>query len=179
MTLRTASALAALAATLLVAGCGGSDNDSSEQAASAPTTAPAYDYGTAPSEATPEAVASGDSATIKAVAGDLGPMLVDAEGRSLYLWEADQDSQSTCDGPCAEAWPPVTTIGEPKAGDGADASLLGTSKRADGTLGVTYDGHPLYYFSGDSAAGDANGQGSDGFGATWSVVSPAGDAIAE
>jgi predicted lipoprotein with Yx(FWY)xxD motif len=152
MTLRTASALAAVAATLLVAGCGGSDNDSTEQAASAPTTA---------------------------VAGDLGRMLVDAEGRTLYVWAADQGAQSTCDGPCAEAWPPVTTVGEPKAGDGADASLLATSKRADGTLGVTYDGHPLYYFAGDSAAGDANGQGSDGFGATWSVVSPAGDAIAE
>ena len=104
-------------------------------------------------------------------------MLVDAEGRSLYLWEADQGAKSACDGPCAEAWPPVTTVGEPQAGDGVDAKLLGTSKRADGTLGVTYNGHPLYYFQGDAEAGQANGQGSDGFGAPWWVVSPKGVAI--
>jgi predicted lipoprotein with Yx(FWY)xxD motif len=175
MTLRTASALAALTATLLVAGCGGSD-DPETAASSAPTVAPAYDYGTTRSQATPEA-AAGESATVKAVTGALGTMLTDAEGRTLYLWEADRSSQSACDGACADAWPPVTTIGEPKAGEGADAALLGTAKRADGTLAVTYDGHPLYYFAGDSAAGDANGQGSDGFGAKWWVVSPAGDAI--
>jgi predicted lipoprotein with Yx(FWY)xxD motif len=172
MTLRTASALAALAATLLVAGCGGSDS-STENAASAPTTAPAYDYGTAPATSAP----SEDAATIKAASGELGTMLVDAEGRSLYLWEADQGATSACDGPCAEAWPPVTTVGEPKAGGGIDAELLGTSKRADGTLGVTYNGHPLYYFQGDAEAGQANGQGSDGFGAPWWVVSPKGVAI--
>ena len=71
----------------------------------------------------------------------------------------------------------MTTVGEPKAGDGIDAKLLGTSKRADGTLGVTYNGHPLYYFQGDAEAGQANGQGSDGFGAPWWVVSPKGVAI--
>jgi predicted lipoprotein with Yx(FWY)xxD motif len=176
MTLRTASALAALAATLLVAGCGGSDNDTGT-AASAPTTAPAYDYGAAPAK-TPEAAApSEDAATIKAASGALGAMLVDAEGRSLYLWEADQGAKSACDGPCAEAWPPVTTVGDPKAGDGVDAKLLGTTKRADGTLAVTYNGHPLYYFGGDAEAGQANGQGSNGFGAPWWVVSPKGEAI--
>ena len=89
MTLRTASALAALAATLLVAGCGGSDS-STENAASAPTTAPAYDYGTAPATSAP----SEDAATIKAASGALGAMLVDAEGRSLYLWEADQGARA-------------------------------------------------------------------------------------
>ena len=174
MTLRTASALAALAATLLVAGCGGSDDTNRENAASAP----AYDYGQAPAK-TPEAVTSEDAATIKAASGALGAMLVDAEGRSLYLWEADQDGTSACDGPCADAWPPVTTIGDPKAGDGVDAKLLGTSKRADGTLGVTYAGHPLYYFTGDQAPGETNGKGSDGFGAPWWVVSPQGAAIEE
>jgi predicted lipoprotein with Yx(FWY)xxD motif len=176
MTLRTASAFAALAATLLVAGCGGSDTDT-EQAASAPTVAPAYDYD--PPKSTPEPAAAGEATTIKAAAGDLGEMLVDAEGRTLYLWEADQGSESACDGDCAAAWPPVTATGEPVAGDGVDAAKLGTSKRSDGTLGVTYDGHPLYYFAGDAAAGDVNGQGSDGFGAKWWVVSPAGQAIEE
>ena len=167
MTLRTASALAALAATLLVAGCGGSDNDTEQRRVGAAPTTTARRR-----RQTPEAATSEDAATIKAASGALGAMLVDAEGRSLYLWEADQDGTSACDGPCADAWPPVTTIGEPKAGDGVDAKLLGTSKRADGTLGVTYNGHPLYYFQGDAEAGQANGQGSDGFGAPWWVVSP-------
>ena len=92
MTLRTASALAALAATLLVAGCGGSDNDT-EPPRRRPTTAPAYDYGQAPAK-TPEAAPSEDAATIKAASGALGAMLVDAEGRSLYLWEADQGARA-------------------------------------------------------------------------------------
>ena len=171
MTLRTASALAALAATLLVAGCGGSDNGSDNAAAG---NTPAYDY---PASKTPEPAASEDAATIKAASGALGSMLVDAEGRTLYLWEADKGGASTCEGPCAEAWPPVTTVGDPQAGDGVDAKLLGTTKLADGTLGVTYNGHPLYYFQGDAEAGQANGQGSNGFGAPWWVVSPQGAAI--
>jgi predicted lipoprotein with Yx(FWY)xxD motif len=171
MNLRTASALAALAATLLVAGCGGSDDDTNS-AASAP--APAYDYGSGPKQAE----APAEAATIKAVAGALGTMLVDGEGRTLYLWEADTGAKSTCEGPCASAWPPLTTVDPPKiSGGGLDRNLLGTSKRADGTLGVTYAGHPLYYFQGDGAAGDANGQGSDGFGAKWWAVAPDGSAI--
>jgi predicted lipoprotein with Yx(FWY)xxD motif len=104
-------------------------------------------------------------------------MLADAAGRTLYLWEADQGDKSACDGQCAQAWPPLTTDGKPAAGEGVDASLLGTSKRADGTLGVTYAGHPLYYFSGDQAAGETNGKGSDGFGAKWWPVAPDGAAI--
>ena len=127
--------------------------------------------------ATP-AFAPSEAATIKAVAGDLCTMLTDAQGRTLYLWEADTSDKSTCDGPCASAWPPLTTVDAPKvSGDGVDAELLGTSKRADGTLGVTYAGHPLYYFGGDAAAGDVNGQGSDGFGAKWWAVAPDGAAI--
>ncbi len=174
MTLRTASAFAALAATLAVAGCGGSDSDSSP-ASAAPTTAPAYDYDSGPAKRTPSP--AGDAPAVKAAAGALGTMLVDGEGRTLYLWEADQGSKSACEGACADAWPPLTATGKPAAGDGVDANLLGTAKRADGTLGVTYAGHPLYYFQGDSAAGDATGQGSDGFGAKWWAVAPDGAAI--
>jgi len=177
MKLRTASALAALAATLVVAGCGGSE-DANGSSAPAKSEAPAYDYGTQPSEATPAAESkTGQAVTVQAADGALGTMLADAQGRTLYLWEADQGEQSACDGPCADAWPPLTTDGKPTPGDGVKADLLGTAKRADGTLGVTYAGHPLYYFKGDAAAGEANGQGSDGFGAKWWVVSPAGAAI--
>jgi predicted lipoprotein with Yx(FWY)xxD motif len=103
-------------------------------------------------------------------------MLVDAQGRTLYLWQADTGTSSTCSGACATAWPPVTTTGKPAAGSGAKANLLGTTKRADGSTQVTYAGHPLYRFAGDSAAGRLNGQGSDAFGAKWYVVTPAGTA---
>ena len=172
MKLRTASALAALAATLVVAGCGSDDaKNTSAGASKSADKGYGYDYGTSkPAETKP---AAGSALTIKAANG----MLADAEGRTLYLWEADQGDQSACDGPCAQAWPPLTTNTKPEAGEGVDAALLGTSKRADGTLGVTYAGHPLYYFQGDTAAGQVNGQGSDGFGAKWWAVSPSGSAI--
>ena len=170
MKLRTASALAAVAATLVVAGCG-SDGAKNTSASAKQSDPYGYDYGTSkPAERKP---AAGSALTLKAANG----MLADAEGRTLYLWEADQGDQSACDGPCAQAWPPLTTDGKPAAGEGVDAGLLGTSKRADGTLGVTYGGHPLYYFSGDQAAGDSNGKGSDGFGAKWWPVAPDGAAI--
>jgi predicted lipoprotein with Yx(FWY)xxD motif len=84
---------------------------------------------------------------------------------------------SACSGDCAHDWPPLTTAGMPTAGGAAKASLLGTIKRADGTREVTYAGHPLYYFAGDSAPKQTNGQGSDSFGSPWWVVSPAGQAI--
>ena len=93
---------------------------------------------------------------------------------SLYLFEADKSSTSTCTGACAAAWPPLTTTGAPTAGTGVKASLLGTSKRDDGKMEVTYNGHPLYYFANDSAPGDIKGQGVDAFGAEWYAVSPEG-----
>jgi predicted lipoprotein with Yx(FWY)xxD motif len=107
----------------------------------------------------------------------LGTFLVDAKGRALYLWDADHGTMSTCSGACAQAWPPLTTAGTPKAGAKVKASLLGTTTRSDGSREVTYAGHPLYYYAGDSAAGQTSGQGSDSFGSPWWVVSPAGKAI--
>ena len=107
----------------------------------------------------------------------LGKMLVDSQGRTLYLWQADTGMSSTCSGACAQGWPPVTTSGTPKAAGGVQAGWLGTTKRADGTLQVTYGGHPLYRFAGDTAAGQVNGQANDGFGAPWYVVAGDGSAI--
>jgi predicted lipoprotein with Yx(FWY)xxD motif len=107
----------------------------------------------------------------------LGTFLVDGSGRTLYLWDADHGSTSTCSGACAQAWPPLTTTGTPKAGSGVKASLLGTTKRADGSVEATYGGHPLYTFAGDTRAGQTTGQGSNGFGAPWWVVTPAGKAL--
>ena len=131
------------------------------------------------SGATPQSspAPSSGAVSLKTGSGELGKFLVDSQGRTLYLWEADKGSSSTCSGACAQAWPPLITKAAPKAGDGVKASLLGTTKRDDGTLEVTYDGHPLYYYVGDSTLGQTSGQGSDGFGADWWVVAPSGKAI--
>jgi len=103
--------------------------------------------------------------------------LVDGNGRTLYLWVADTSSTSTCNGGCATAWPPLITTGAPSAAGDAHAGELAMSTRWDGTLQVTYAGHPLYYFAGDAAPGQTNGQGSNGYGAKWWLVAPSGTAI--
>jgi len=115
--------------------------------------------------------------TVGTASTGLGTFLVGPEGKSLYLFEADTSSQSTCSGACAVGWPPITTTGPPVAGNGVMRSLLSTSPRDDGTLQVVYNGHPLYYYSGDTKAGDTNGEGLKAFGAGWDVVSPAGNKI--
>ena len=108
---------------------------------------------------------------------DLGQILTDADGNTVYLFEKDEDGQSSCSGECATDWPPVTTSGDVKAGSGADQSLIGTFTRDDGTEQVTYDGHPLYYYVGDSGPGMTNGQGLDQFGAERYVLAPSGNKI--
>jgi predicted lipoprotein with Yx(FWY)xxD motif len=110
-------------------------------------------------------------ATISVRASSLGQILVDGSGKSLYLFEADSGTKSTCSNACAQAWPPLTTSGAPKAAGAASLS------RSDGTTQVTYSGHPLYYFSGDAKAGDTNGEGSTAFGAGWDVLSPTGTKV--
>ncbi len=107
----------------------------------------------------------------------LGSILVDSQGRTLYLWQADTGSKSTCTGACATAWPPLETTAKPTAGGRVKSSLLGTTRRADGSEQVIYNGHPLYTFQGDTASGQTNGQGSNGFGALWFVLSPTGTQI--
>jgi len=118
-------------------------------------------------------------ATISVQGSGLGQILVDGNGKTLYLFEADTSTQSTCSGACAQAWPPLTTNGSPKAADGASASLLGTTTRSDGSTQVTYSGHPLYSFVSDTKPGDTNGEGSTAFGAGWDVLSPTGGKIEE
>ena len=112
---------------------------------------------------------------------DFGPILVDGEGMSLYVFFADtQDSGTSTfgdDDGCAAEWPPLISQDSPVAGEGVDATLLGTITRDDGSMQVTYNGWPLYLFAGDSAAGDTNGQGIDEFGGLWFLVSPTGEAI--
>ena len=117
------------------------------------------------------------SATVSVADSSLGQILVDGNGKTIYLFEADTNTQSTCSGGCAQAWPPVTTNGAPKAAGGASASLLGTTARSDGTTQVTFGGHPLYSFTGDTKPGDTNGEGSTAFGAGWDVLTPTGEKI--
>ena len=104
----------------------------------------------------------------------LGTILVNSKGITVYLFEKDTGTKSTCYGACPTIWPPVLTKGSPVAGAGAQASLLGTTKRTNGSLQVTYAGHPLYYYAGDSKPGQTNGQGISEFGAKWEAVRPSG-----
>jgi predicted lipoprotein with Yx(FWY)xxD motif len=108
-----------------------------------------------------------------------GQVLVDGQGRALYLFAADTTSASTCYGACATAWPPLLTDKGAKvdAMHAATAALTGTTTRTDGTVQVTYNGHPLYYFTGDTKPGQITCQAVDNFGAAWYVVDPKGDAI--
>ena len=104
----------------------------------------------------------------------LGRILVDGHGRTLYLFEKDKHGKSACAGKCATYWPPLIATGKPIATAGAKASLLGTIRRADGRLQVTYNHHPLYTFVQDTRKGQANGENVDAFGAEWYAVSSAG-----
>jgi predicted lipoprotein with Yx(FWY)xxD motif len=107
----------------------------------------------------------------------LGSILVNSQGRTLYLFKKDPRGRSACTGECAKFWPPLRASGKPTAGHGISASKLGTIKRADGKPQVTYNGHPLYTFVQDTKAGQTNGQGLVAFGAAWFTLSPAGNQV--
>ena len=152
------AALAVPATALAIAGCGGSDNGGDNSASASPSSAK-------------------NAAVDVANNSGLGKILVDSQGRTLYLFEKDKGTMSACSGACASAWPPYTTSGKATAGPGATASLVGTAARSGGQRQVTYNGRPLYRYAGDQSAGDANGQGLDQFGAEWYVLSPAGTQV--
>ena len=151
-------------AALLVAACGSYGSSGSYGY-------PAY--GTSPSPAAQPAGVS----TIALRTTPLGQILVDSNGRTLYLFLADKSAMSTCYGDCASVWPPLLTGGSPVAGPGVNQSLLSTTTRTDGSREVVYDGHPLYYFVSDKQAGDATGEGISSFGANWYVLSAAGTKV--
>lgn len=153
--LATAAALPLAAAAL--AGCGGSSK------ASAP---PA-----------PPKTAGGGPATVGVANVGLGKILVNSRGRTLYLFKHDTGTRSTCVGACAVNWPPLRASGKTTLGGGANESLVGSTTRSDGKPQVTYNGHPLYLFTGDAKAGDTKGEGVNAFGALWYAVSPAGNQV--
>jgi predicted lipoprotein with Yx(FWY)xxD motif len=115
--------------------------------------------------------------TVAVESSSLGQILVDGSGRTLYLFQADKPSSSSCYDACAGVWPAVITAKAPVPGPGLQASLLSTTQRKDGTLEVVYNGHPLYYFSSDTKAGDVTGEGLSSFGAKWYAISPSGNKI--
>jgi predicted lipoprotein with Yx(FWY)xxD motif len=149
-------AVAPVAAALAIAGCGGSAGGSGYSKAGASKTA---------ASSTP---------TVALAASKFGSILVGAKGRTLYDFAADKTMASTCYGACASLWPPLTVSGAPKAGQGVRGSLLGTTKRTDGNTEVTYDGHPLYYYAGDTKPGETTGQDINQFGALWYVLTANG-----
>lgn len=122
---------------------------------------------------------SGAAASVGTRQTPLGTFLVDAQGRTLYLFEKDGRDSSACSDQCASVWPPLTTTGAPAAGTGVQAGLLATIDRGDGTKQVTYDHHPLYRYASDSGPGDTKGQAIALFGAEWYVVAPSGEKIDE
>jgi predicted lipoprotein with Yx(FWY)xxD motif len=159
--MRKALANAALLAALIVAAaaCGGDDNAASGTAA--------------PAEPATTAAAQGaGDVTVAVASSPLGDILVDADGRTLYAFTKDKGDQSACSGECAANWPALT--GTATAGTGVQASLLSTSKQANGDSQVTYDGRPLYYFAGDAKPGDTNGQG---VGNVWFALTADGELV--
>jgi predicted lipoprotein with Yx(FWY)xxD motif len=142
---------------LALAGCGSSSNKAS---------VPAHPV-----------ASNGQPATVGVANSGLGNILVDAQGRTLYLFQKDSGTTSACTGACATFWPPLTVTGTPTAGSGANASLISTTMRSDGKSQVVYNGHPVYLYTGDHQAGDTTGQGLVAFGGGWFALCAAGDQV--
>ena len=127
------------------------------------------------------AIAAGNSAsrpaTVSTARTGLGRIIVNGQGRTLYLFEKDKRGRSACSGACATYWPPLVTHGKPIAANGAKRALLGTIRRADGTRQVTYAGHPVYRYLLDSKRGQTKGEGLNDFGGGWDALTPAGKKI--
>jgi predicted lipoprotein with Yx(FWY)xxD motif len=145
------------AVALVVAGCGSGGSSSSSSGSNA---SPAGSANALVGQSTP-----------------LGKILTTDGGRALYLFAKDKGPQSTCSGACAANWPPFTAAKKPAVSGGAASSDIKLVKRSDGKMQVTYNGHPLYFYAGDSSAGQINGQGLNTFGAPWWVVSTAGSKV--
>jgi predicted lipoprotein with Yx(FWY)xxD motif len=171
-----AYAVGAAGIGLVLAACSsGSSTTSSSQASSSAPAAPASTQASSPA-ATGQASGAA-TVSLASISGIPGKALVSSNGRTLYLFEADKNGTSACTGACAAAWPPDVVTGQPRAGSGVNQALLGTITRPDGTMQLTYNGHPLYYFTADAAGGTAHGEGVKAFGAEWYVVSASGSKI--
>ncbi len=174
----------AAAAVALAAGCGSSGTSTSATTAAPASTAAANTpaagksaYGAGGTSAAASATTA-NAVAVSSKHAKMGTILaVGPKHMTVYLFEADKGGQSACSGACAAAWPPVTTSGQPQGSGSVSSAKLGTITRPDGTKQVTYNGHPLYFFTKDGDEGDAYGQGAKAFGADWYVVAPSGNKI--
>jgi predicted lipoprotein with Yx(FWY)xxD motif len=156
-----AFALLAVVGAVVIAGCGGGSSSTSAESTG--------------SSGESVTTSGGGSGTIAGGEVDgLGTVLVDSSGLTVYMFTEDEGTTSVCYGGCEAAWPPVVASGKPTAGEGAASSALGTTKRKDGTLQVTYEGHPLYTYGDDKSPGEANGSEADG---TWFALDESGAAV--
>jgi len=152
------------------------DEPAPEASATVDTTdAPSSPLRTDRPTASPTPTAAEPGTRIVATDSEFGQMLFDSTGQAIYLFDIETTSSPACYDACAEAWPPILTEGDPIAGPGVEKSLLGTTKRADGTVQVTYNDHPLYSYAHE---GKREVKCHDIFlnGGNWYVVQPGGDA---
>ena len=165
-------AIGAAAGALILAGCGGDDDDDGgDSQAPAAAATPADTTATEPA-----ASGGGAGTTVKTSSSQYGQVLFGGNDQAIYYFDKESGSKSECYGACAAAWPPVLTEGNPQAGSGAQAGLLGTTERDDGTKQVTYDGHPLYYYV-DDPKGEVDCHNVDEFGGLWLSVQGNGQPV--
>jgi predicted lipoprotein with Yx(FWY)xxD motif len=174
------------ASALAVAGCGGDDDDESPS----PPEGTASEQPSVGGDKGDRAGGAGDDdemtggggagdasgTTIEVADSDYGPILFDSRDQAIYLFDKEEGSRSECYGACAEAWPPVLTEDDPRAAGGTDSKLLGTTERDDGSLQVTYAGHPLYFYA-HEGPGQVLCHNVEEFGGLWLVVTPEGEAV--
>ena len=167
-------AILALGTAIAVAGCGsssssneGSEYGSSGESTAATKTASGESTGRYGASGSPSSSSGAATVAVANVGGGVGKVLVDSKGFTLYYFKKDKGGKSACYGGCAKVWPPLTTGGAAHAMSGVQASMLGTTKRTDGTVEVTYAGWPLYTYEADKKPGEANGNESEG---TWFVL---------
>ncbi len=180
-----ALALAAVAAALVVAGCGGGGGSSSGSGGGAygggssgseESSSQAGAYAPPAKASEEEPATEGEAANVSlAPVGDLGKVLVESKGLTLYDFHKDKGGMPSCYGACAETWPPLLSSTAPQPGNGASASMLGTVERKDGTMQVTYAGHPLYTYVADTKPGEAKGNDVSAFGGQWYALKGNGE----
>lgn len=164
--------LAAGVLALALAACGGSSSSGSSEPSTETSASAAKETETVK---TPPNAEKGTTFVSLGNVNGLGMVLVDSEGMTLYEFQKDKGTESSCYGACEGFWPPLITKGEPQPSNGAMASELGATERKDGTMQVTYAGHPLYTFVEDTNPGEANGNGLDKFGGEWSALNGQGE----
>jgi predicted lipoprotein with Yx(FWY)xxD motif len=190
--MRAFGAILMLATALAMAACGGDDDDSSPappEATASGQSGAGGDQGTGGDKGDRAGGAGGDhemtggggggdatGTTIEVADSDYGPILFDSRDQAIYFFDKEEGERSECYGACAEAWPPVLTEGDPRAAGGTDSKLLGTTERDDGSLQVTYAGHPLYFYA-HEGPGQVLCHNVEEFGGLWLVVAPEGEAV--